>query len=150
MPESLPISEAAARLGISVDAIRKKIRRGTIPAVKQNDRWYVEVPDMDAAQDTTQPASSTVPDGAITHELVELLRAELEAKNRQIERLTVLLGNAQQTVQLLTEGQSAAPVRPRTVVDVESTRRAGSGDSGAVQGSPQRRSWWQRLWEGTS
>ncbi len=146
MPESLPISEAAQRLGISVDALRKKIRRGTVRAVKRDNRWYVEVPDVDTAQDSGHAASRPPLDGAISRELVDMIRAELDAKNRQIERLTVLLGNAQQTVQLLTASNTEAPESFGAVAGDGSRPRAGSDDSGTAQVRP--RSWWRRLWEG--
>jgi len=95
MPESVPISEAASRRGISVDAVRKKIRRGTIPATKRDNRWYVEVPDLDAAMspsgtasmptpDTVYTASMPPVDDGITTELVSMLRAELDALHREL------------------------------------------------------------------
>lgn len=167
MAEMVPLIEAAKRRGVSVDAIRRRIQRGTIPAEKRGDRWYVEapdIPDIAAAQDDAYDAPSSpppVPDSVVQAMIamqrqMNILVSELAVKNQQLaeaatERaeLRRLLGNEQQTVQLLTEGaHSAAPEPPRTVVDAESSSRAGSDDSGAAQVLPQRRSWWRRLWEG--
>jgi len=97
MPESLPLSEAASRLGISVDAVRKKIRRGTITATKRDGRWYVDVPDLDAVLDASMPVSSTTVDSdhaasmppvddGISRELVSMLRAELDALHRELSQ----------------------------------------------------------------
>ena len=51
----LPMREAAAVLGVTQDAIRARIRRGTIEARKESGRWMVAVPVdvQDAARDTT-------------------------------------------------------------------------------------------------
>ena len=32
---------AAGRMGITPEAVRKRIARGTLPATKQDGRWYV-------------------------------------------------------------------------------------------------------------
>ena len=40
-PEGLDIGEAAARLGITVTALRKRIQRGSVYAYKVDDRWRV-------------------------------------------------------------------------------------------------------------
>jgi hypothetical protein len=51
----LPIGEAAARLGITVPALRKRIRRGSIHAHKVNGHWSVSLP---AEVDAGSPAGS--------------------------------------------------------------------------------------------
>ncbi len=40
--ELVPIAEAAARLGISPEATRKRIQRGTLPGRKVAGAWYVD------------------------------------------------------------------------------------------------------------
>ena len=40
----LPIGEAASRLGISIPALRKRIRRGSVHAVKVEGVWRVTLP----------------------------------------------------------------------------------------------------------
>jgi hypothetical protein len=156
MAEMVPLIQAAARLGVSVDAIRRRIRRGTITAAKQDDRWYVEVPDIDTAQAAAYDAPSPTQGDAITHELVELLRAELDAKNAQLaeaatERaeLRRLLGNSQQTVMLLTEGRSEAPLRPVATTDEELPHRAANDDPGAAQTRSRVRWHWRWPWQRT-
>lgn len=47
-----PVAEAARRLGLSPGALRKRIKRGTVPAYKGLDgQWYVPVP-RDSPQDS--------------------------------------------------------------------------------------------------
>jgi hypothetical protein len=49
--DGVPIAEAARRLGTNVDAVRKRIRRGSLTAHKQGDRWLVVLPTgQDAAE----------------------------------------------------------------------------------------------------
>jgi len=48
----IPIGDAATILGLSVDAVRKRIKRGTLHAYKQDERWYIVLP---AVQPTRQP-----------------------------------------------------------------------------------------------
>jgi hypothetical protein len=45
-PNGVPLREAAARLGLSVDAVRMRIKRKTIHAYKVSDRWYVVLPEQ--------------------------------------------------------------------------------------------------------
>jgi len=40
-PVTVPAEEAAARLGITVDAVRKRIARGRLTGHKAGGRWYV-------------------------------------------------------------------------------------------------------------
>ncbi len=48
----IPIGDAATILRLSVDAVRKRIKRGTLRAYKQDERWYIVLPDV---QPTGQP-----------------------------------------------------------------------------------------------
>ena len=65
------MGEAAERLGISEDAVRKRLRRGTLAGGKDGKEWYVflsanETRDMarDAGQDAQTPFSRGVGQGA--------------------------------------------------------------------------------------
>src|SRR5215212_11656023 len=57
------VHEAANALGVSVDAIRKRIQRGTIPHERHEDgRVYVLVDEARALQDKSSKPTSTVQD----------------------------------------------------------------------------------------
>ena len=65
------MGEAAERLGISEDAVRKRLRRGTLAGGKDGKEWYVflsanETRDMarDAGEDAQTPFSRGVGQGA--------------------------------------------------------------------------------------
>ena len=44
----VPLHEAAERLGVGVELLRKRAQRNTIPAYKQDGRWFVV---LDTVQD---------------------------------------------------------------------------------------------------
>jgi hypothetical protein len=137
--ESVTMAEAAKRLGVSVDTIRRKLRRGELQGYQQPRPqgfvWVVELPEGSdnhgiTFAETVADISASYPGskGEICRleEMVAVLQAqvaaqqkqmeaqqeELIAKNKQIEQLHVLLQQAQ-----------AALPAPRD-----------------------NRSWWQRLW----
>lgn len=60
--ELLPVATAAAALGITSDAVRARIRRGKLQAVKRDGAWFVLMPtkgrrDSVTTSDATEPAS---------------------------------------------------------------------------------------------
>ena len=59
VPTPVPIAEAAARLGITVDAVRKRIQRGTLTGQKTDTGWTVVWIEPDLRPDGVQTA---VPD----------------------------------------------------------------------------------------
>ena len=85
-PERLLLKDAAEVLGVSVDALRRRIRRGTIQAEKESEppyRWLVTVPG-DARTDLGPPPGERI-------EALEVQNAALTADNDAMRReLTVL------------------------------------------------------------
>jgi hypothetical protein len=88
----LDIAAASERLGVSPEALRKRIRRGTVTSEKQDGRWYICLDnDQDTGQDTSWTQQDTVQDtgrDALVEQLqseVDFLRTELEAR-REAER----------------------------------------------------------------
>jgi excisionase family DNA binding protein len=93
----LTIAEAAQRLRLSEQTVRRRIRSGELQATQMSSpggfSWVVEVPD--------DPPTDT-PDNQSLRELVDELRArvaaqdaELEARRREVQELHVLLQQAQ-------------------------------------------------------
>lgn len=65
-PDIVDVAEAARRLNVSHDAIRSRLRRGTLEGEKRGGTWYVTLPaDADGApgqasgQDTTPATDAT-------------------------------------------------------------------------------------------
>jgi len=86
-PAYMDSTEAAQALGISLDALRKRIARGTIEATKEGGHWYIQGPDNQPTADrspTGQPdnspqAAQDQVDGA------ELAIATMEARIKSLE-----------------------------------------------------------------
>jgi hypothetical protein len=137
--DRLDIPTAAERLGISVEALRKRIARRQVAAVKEDGRWYVLLdtrPDTvrdngtaqsrtgQAAVDNVQDESRTGPDESGLRELVDVLKAEvehlrheLEIRNGELQRKdTIIMALAQRAALPAPEQRpepAPAPAPPR-------------------------------------
>jgi transposase-like protein len=102
------IAEAARRLGISQDTVRKRLRLGELAGEQVRApggfRWLVELPGEHAepqGQGET-PQEGITREAPYVRELVDSLQAqiraqqeELEARRREVEQLHILLQQAQ-------------------------------------------------------
>ena len=77
--DTITVTEAARRLNVTPDAIRARIRRGTLEAVKRDGTWHIVMPaDGDdttqqaTQQDTTPATDATV--GALLELIADLTR----------------------------------------------------------------------------
>ncbi len=89
---TLDLDAAAQALGISKEALRKRIKRGSIEAVKdQAGRWKVEIeePGPDAKADNVQDAGGDAggPVVQALKEHIETLKQENERQQRTIDAL---------------------------------------------------------------
>ena len=146
------VHEAANVLGVSVDAIRKRIQRGTIPHERHEDgRVYVLIDKASTMQDESGTSTSTVQDTNQhkspvrygTEELVGSLQDQIGFLRRELERKdAILLRMAERIPELET---SSAPPEARDA----SERATEAMDRGTVPQKPQepaqRRSWWRRF-----
>jgi len=89
------IAEAAHRLGISQDTVRRRLNNGELPGQRQKHaggfKWNVELPEEDDQAPTDNPGL-----GQDQAQLVTILMAQIEAKDTQISELHRLLAQAQQ------------------------------------------------------
>jgi hypothetical protein len=139
MMELVTMTEAARRLDVTVETVKRRLRRGELQGHKQprpqGFAWLIEMPEDTGDQDSTPSVtpSDTPTSNAEVHRLEDMIsllqkelaiareelehqrsmyQSELVSKNKQIEQLHILLQQAQ-----------AALPAPRD-----------------------NRSWWQRLW----
>jgi len=98
-PAYLDSTEAAHALGISLDALRKRISRGTIEAVKKSGHWYVHLGGNQPASDRPDerpPDNHDHVDGkelaiAAMEARITSLERQLEAREREVGQLHHLL-----------------------------------------------------------
>jgi len=90
-PETVDSHQASKRLGITEDAIRKRITRGTLEGYKEDGRWWVQIPDNGQRQpDTDQRDGNNIAIAAMEAR-IESLETQLTAKDQQIDQLHHLL-----------------------------------------------------------
>ena len=96
--ETVSIGDAATRLGISADTVRRRIGKGTLTGhqerTAQGFRWKVELPETNGVE----PTNGHHETGDTMANLVVMLQAqvkaqadELEARRREVSELHVLL-----------------------------------------------------------
>lgn len=144
MGEQVTIREAAQRLGVSEDTVRRRLRRGELTGVQQPTAqgftWLVELPEV-------APAGPSAPEGAAgvaeavaaaevrrLEELVAILREELDARRREVQELHILLQRAQTPA--LPPPPTAAPGGPAPPVQ---------SAPAPPRRTPRPLRWWRRL-----
>jgi hypothetical protein len=144
------LPEAAASLGCSLAAVRKRRERGQLRGVLREGRWYVWLrpPETgDTARDSGHDSRHDTGDmsQALVHHLsseVELLRDALAVKDRQIGELHVLLQRALEQRDIPT---LAPPAEPKEQPE-DSPPSAPASEPEPT--SPQRKTWrWWRGWQ---
>jgi hypothetical protein len=111
----LSVYEAAEVMGVTVDAIRKRVARDTIPHEKGEDGrvWVLLDTDQYSAskvRDTDQPQSAN---DALTFE-IQALREQVEWLRGEVQRKDAILLNMTEAMKALSppsEAQEMAPER---------------------------------------
>jgi len=126
------LRDAADVLGLTVDAVRKRVKRGTLEAEKGSDgRLYVF---LDTDQESDPPRSDT---DRLISTLEEQLRLEREA-HAEARRL---LAAALERIPAIE-----APESPETVE--EEPERAEARQATVESQEPVQRPWWRRVFGG--
>lgn len=146
--DRLTVAQAADRLGVTQDAIRKRIARGTIRHGKDHDgRLFVYL-------DTFERASKTYQDEAFKNDQdgnqdkyarnledqIEFLRQELERKDAIIMSLT----------QRIPELEASSEPREAPLTASESAGKDGGVGEDEQQAPSEQRSWLHRFFFGPS
>jgi hypothetical protein len=162
--ERLSVAEAAEALGVTRDAIHKRIRRGSVEHEKGEDgRFYVYVdastPGLDESVDKSKVESKVeVLERLIEgqQDRIEFLERELERRGDETTRLHQIVGGLTQANARLAARvpELEAPASPEARESPESpgateTPAPAPGGPQATAGRPEtggeRRSWWRRV-----
>jgi hypothetical protein len=158
------IREAAARLGVTEAAIRKRIQRGSLDKEMGNDgRVYVY---LDLSQDKSH-SESQVHSDPLVEELIEELRDRVAFLERTLERRGIEAERYQQIVAGLTQTNNQLAIRlreleppPAEVTPPKGPAEASTvaSEEGPARAEPrlraeepqepaqeERRSWWRRM-----
>src|SRR5215204_6561650 len=145
------VYQAAEVMGVTVDAIRKRISRGTIPHERGDDGrvWVILDTDQDAAskvQDTDQPQSDVTALISAKDETIAALREQLEEANerdRENRRIIAALTSRIPAIE--------APASPEERESPETPQPGRVEPQPAVEGTQkgaQPRPWWRRMFGG--
>ncbi len=153
----LTVSEAAAVLGISVEAVRGRIKRGTIEHEREGDRVYILLGgdksatgrDQDAGQpkDQSQPVGDQTPLVENLLDQVAYLREQLSEEREARRRADTIIAQLSQANATLAARvpQLEAPQEPQNQAESAGSR----SDRGTPPEEPERaaepRSWWRRI-----
>jgi hypothetical protein len=145
--DRITVAEAAQRLGVKEQAIRKRISRGTLSHDKDEDgRVYVyvdaEVEDEVQGKDTR--------DDTYRDALVESLQDQNRFLREELARKDAILMNMTQTMRQITAPSSEeTPGAPESTADEQQGRRGPAPDTGppqtAAETPEEPRSWWRRM-----
>jgi DNA-binding transcriptional MerR regulator len=117
MTQQATIGEAARRLGVSPDTVRRHIRDGKLPASKQPTSrglvWLVDLPDdiLEPGADAAREIERLHEDVGHWREMALSLRQELTARTSEVQQLLALLERAHEQLFPTTEagpGQTGA------------------------------------------
>ena len=135
------VGEAAELLGISKDAVRMRVRRGTLRHEKTEGRMHVWV-------DTDQGADQNAVHPGVPRELVEELRDRVRFLEGQLEQANERDRENRRIVAALTSRipELEAPGAPETAEE-EPERVEPRPDAPGAQEAAQR-PWWRRVFGG--
>jgi hypothetical protein len=146
--ERVSVPQAADHLGTTVDAIRKRVQRGTIPHEKDRDgRVWILLdtgrPRQDSDQDTVQPQSDSA---ALISEMRAhnaTLQAQLEAERNAHAEARRLLLEALTKIPAAIEAPQEASEASETVEEAPDRAEPRPATRGAQEGA--QRPWWRKV-----
>ena len=159
----LTVHEAAGAMGISAEAVRQRIKRGTLETKKDPNGTVRVLLDADrtrndARTDGDRTTDRTADQALITAHLdhleqeVAFLRAELQRREQdhreESRRKDHLLAAALERVPQLEAPASPEPREAPQTAAEEAEGTDTPSTSGAPQEGSERRPWWRRIFEG--
>jgi hypothetical protein len=162
----LSVPEAAERLGITPDAVRARLHRGTLAGVKEAGAWRVFLPSTEpspsavpAAPTGTEQATTGIQQDTDRHATdalvarleseIDFLRSELAARTEENRRKDHLLAAALERLPALAESASAsqdAQNGPGRADPVETTETLRSSHDVPVPTEVSLAVGWRRWW----
>jgi hypothetical protein len=144
----LTVTEAADALGVTVDAVRSRVKRGTIAHEREGGRVYVLLYADEArpgrAQDTDQVGDQGVgqPEDR-TAELIATLREQLAAERQAHAEARRIIAGLVERIPAIEAPQEAADAAE--TVEQESERVEPRFAAPGAQEGVESRPWWRRL-----
>ena len=139
------VSEAAGLLGITPEAVRMRIKRGTLTSERRDGRVFVLLGPDRPTEHTTERTDPT----DHRDELIAHLKSEVEAWREAARRKDHLLAAALERIPAIEAPASGATDErgPHQTVEEEPGRASPRPADAGPQTAPQRpwRPWWRRM-----
>jgi hypothetical protein len=147
----LSVSEAANALSITVDAVRSRVKRGTIAHVRESGRVYVLLGADEARPGRDQDTDQVSDQGAghaedRTAELIATLREQLQAERQAHAEARRLLAAALERIPAIEAPEEASEAAETAQEEPDGGEDPGPGTSEAQEGA--QRPWWRRWFGG--
>ena len=145
----LSVAAAAAELGSTVEAIRKRVQRGTIPHERDDEGhvWILLDTDRtrpDASQDTDRMRFERDELISAKNEVIATLREQLEAERQGHAEARRLLLRALERIPPAIEAPESPEPRSGTGTPTDASAEAQEATERAEE-----RSWWRRMFGGS-
>ncbi len=149
--ERLTLRQAAARLGVSESAIRKRVERGTLRSDKGSDgrRYVYLATGADTVADEGEDTSATGERGALIAELRAhngTLREQLQAERQAHAEARRIIAGLVERIPPAIEAPAEAREAPETVAEESERAEHYSATAGSQEGA--QRPWWRRIFGG--
>jgi hypothetical protein len=145
----MTVAQAAQALGISAEAVRQRVRRGTLPTEKSEDGTVFVLVDAERTRTDTEGTGGGTTDKAfieayLDHALSEIrfLREELATRSEELRRKDHIIAAFAERIPELE-----APPEARESPETASEEPGGVVEEEAPE-EERRRSWWRRLFGG--
>ena len=141
--QKLSVSDAASKLGISVQAIHGRINRGTIEHTREDGRLYVFLPE---GEEGNQPQDNNVVNEVFNSYItslkseIESLKEDREARIEEARRKDAIIMSLTQRIPELE-----APIEPPSEPSESSVTDSDTESRGVVPPDSHNRSWWRRI-----
>jgi hypothetical protein len=156
---TVTIAEAARRLGVTTDAVRRRLHRGTLAGTKdEHGVWQVYWPDEDAPPGVRPDTPGPRPDSdraLIEHLAAEVtfLRGQLDQRSRELaeerQRFDVIHREALGRIEALTAGPITDAGEDAPQARHVAPGEAHAGDVATATPVPWWRRWWRSLQGGS-
>jgi hypothetical protein len=137
--QRVTVPEAAEALGITVEAVRMRIKRGTLRSEREAGRVFVL---LGQSQPTDRPGEPTT--------LISEMRSRIQFLEDELQRKDAILLNMTEAMKALSPPSQEPPPdereSPRTVD--EEPERAEPRPTTVESQEPVRRPWWRRMFGG--
>ena len=141
------IQEAASVLGISTEAVRKRVQRGKLQSERRDDRLHVWLDDVGTESEPGQAGREAHPDVVdVLRDEVAHLRRESERKDAIIMQLSQANTEQARAIRAIEAPYQTAQEAAHGPAEAEEGRGPGPAREDAEKGA--QRPWWRRVFGG--